>query len=288
MGVITILAAQPALLAVAAGLLGLIIGSFLNVVIYRLPIMLEREWRTQCAELLGQIPPQTPPVNLWLPRSYCPNCQHPIRAFENIPLLSYFLQGGRCTHCKAPISLQYPLVEATSGVLTALSAWHFGWSWQAPAALLLTWGLLTLSVIDLQRQLLPDSITLPLLWLGLGLALFGVFTDLRASVIGAMSGYLSLWSVYWVFRLFTGREGMGQGDFKLLAMLGAWQGWQYLPAMVIISAGVGSVLGSALILLRRRERSAPLPFGPFLAAAGWITLLWGEPLNQAYLHWIEL
>jgi leader peptidase (prepilin peptidase)/N-methyltransferase len=288
MSIAAILAASPALFAAVAGLLGLIVGSFLNVVIYRLPVMLEWEWRSQCAELLGQIPPQAPVFNLWLPRSHCPSCHHPISVLENIPLLSYLLQGGRCAHCKMPIALQYPLVEATSGVMAALTAWHFGCGWQALAALLLTWGLLALSVIDLQQQLLPDSITLPLLWLGLGLALFGVFADLRASVIGAMSGYLSLWSVYWVFRLLTGREGMGQGDFKLLAMLGAWQGWQYLPAIVIISAGVGAVLGSALILLRGRDRNIPLPFGPFLAAAGWITLLWGAPLNLAYLRWTGL
>jgi leader peptidase (prepilin peptidase)/N-methyltransferase len=288
MGIVSLLAASPALFVAVAGVLGLIVGSFLNVVIYRLPVMLEREWRTQCAELLGQPLSQEPTFNLWVPRSHCPQCRHPIGALANIPLLSYILQGGRCAHCRAPIALQYPVVEALSGVLAALTAWHFGYSWQAAAALLLTWGLLALSGIDLQRQLLPDSITLPFLWLGLGLALLGVFTDLRAGVLGAMAGYLSLWSVYWVFRLLTGKEGMGQGDFKLLALLGAWQGWQYLPAIVILAAGVGAVLGSLLILLGGRERSAPLPFGPFLAAAGWITLIWGAPLKRAYLHWLGL
>lgn len=276
---------SPLLCAVAAGLLGLIVGSFLNVVIHRLPLMLEREWRSQCAALLGQPPPAAPTLNLWTPRSQCPACGHPIRARHNIPLLSFILLRGRCADCHAPIAWRYPAVEAASAALAAVTAWRFGCSAQAAAALLLTWALLALSLIDLERRLLPDSITQPLLWLGLALALAGVFTDLRAGVLGAMAGYLSLWSVYWLFRLLTGKEGMGAGDFKLLALLGAWQGWQQLPAIVILAAGAGSIVGGALILLRRHERHVPIPFGPFLAVAGWISLLWGAALNQAYLRW---
>jgi leader peptidase (prepilin peptidase)/N-methyltransferase len=284
-----LLAASPMLFAGLAGLLGLLVGSFLNVVIHRLPIMLEQGWRTQCAELLGQTPPSpAPPFNLWAPRSHCPQCGHMITAAENIPLLSYLWQRGRCTDCKTPISWQYPFIEALSGVLTASAAWHFGVGWPAFAACVLTWALIALTVIDYKHQLLPDNITLPFLWLGLGLALFGVFADLRSSVIGAMAGYLSLWSVYQGFRLLTGKEGMGYGDFKLLAMLGAWQGWQYLVTIVLVSSVVGAVTGITLILIRGRDRHEPLPFGPFLAAAGWITLLWGEPLQQGYLRQLGL
>ncbi len=288
MPLIDLLAASPLLCVVASGLLGLVVGSFLNVVIHRLPLMLERHWRTQCADLLGQTAPQGPTLNLWTPRSRCPACQQPLRGLHNIPLLSFIVLRGRCAYCQASISWQYPAVEAAGALLAALTAWRFGCGWQTAAALLLTWALLALSVIDLQRQLLPDCITLPLLWLGLGLALGGIFTDLPASVLGAMAGYLSLWSVYWVFRLLTGKEGMGAGDFKLLAMLGAWQGWQSLPAIVILAAGSGSIVGGALILLRRRDHNIPIPFGPFLAAAGWVTLLWGPALQQAYLRWLGL
>jgi leader peptidase (prepilin peptidase)/N-methyltransferase len=281
------LAASPALFALVAGLFGLIVGSFLNVVIHRLPIMMERAWRAQCAELLGQTAATNEPFNLWQPRSRCPACGHLISAAENIPLLSYALLRGRCAHCKAVISPQYPLVEALSGLLAALTAWHFGFGWPALAALLLSWALIALAVIDLKQQLLPDSITLPFLWLGLGLALFGLFTDLESSVVGAMAGYLSLWLVFQLFRLLTGKEGMGYGDFKLLAMLGAWQGWQFLLAIIILSSLVGAVSGLLLILLRGRDRNVPMPFGPFLAAAGWLTLLWGETLNHLYLDWLS-
>lgn len=288
MAIFETLAASPPLFILTAVLLGLIVGSFLNVVIHRLPIMMEREWRAQCAELLGQPLPNQPAFNLWTPPSRCPSCGHTIGVSENIPVLSYILQRGRCAHCHTPISSQYPLVEVLSAVLAGVVAWHFGFGWPAAAALLLTWALLALSVIDLKHQLLPDSITLPFLWLGLGLALFGVFTDLRSAVIGAMAGYLSLWSVYQLFRLLTGKEGMGYGDFKLLALLGAWQGWQQLVGIVIISSLVGAVLGILLILIQGRDRNVPMPFGPFLAAAGWIALLWGEPLNHLYRHWMGL
>jgi leader peptidase (prepilin peptidase)/N-methyltransferase len=284
-----LLAHSPVLFLITAGLFSLMVGSFLNVVIHRLPIMMEQEWRLQCSELQGQTTPaQEATFNLWTPRSRCPACGHAIQATENIPLFSYLVQRGRCAHCQTPISAQYPLVEALSAILAVITAWHFGFGWQTAAAFVLTWALLALSVIDFQHQLLPDNITLPFLWLGLGLALFDVFTDLRSSVIGAMAGYLCLWGVYHLFRLLTGKEGMGYGDFKLLAMLGAWQGWQHLPAIIIVSSAVGAVLGSLLILVSGRDRHVPIPFGPFLAAAGWITLLWGEEINALYLNWMGL
>ena len=288
MDLIELLVSSPALFVILAVLLGLIVGSFLNVVIHRLPLMMEREWRTQCAELLGQPAPDSdqPVLNLWRPRSRCPQCGHLISAVENIPLLSYALQRGRCAHCRTAISLQYPLVEAVSGVLAGIVAWKLGFGWPAAAALIFTWILLAASVIDFRHQLLPDDLTLPLLWLGLGVALFGLFADLPSAVIGAMAGYLALWSVYQAFRLLTGKEGMGFGDFKLLAALGAWTGWQYLITIVILSSLVGAVFGLTLILFRRRDRQIPMPFGPFLAAAGWIVLLWGELINQAYLRWL--
>ena len=283
-----LLAGSPALWVLLAVLLGLIVGSFLNVVIYRLPLMMEREWRGQCAELLGQPAPdrEQTPLNLWRPRSRCPDCGHLISAVENIPLLSYALQRGRCAHCQAPISIQYPLVEAVSGLLAGVVAWKLGFGWPAAAALLFTWTLLAASVIDLRHQLLPDDLTLPLLWAGLGVALFGLFTDLPSAVIGAMVGYLALWLVYQAFRLLTGKEGMGFGDFKLLAALGAWSGWQSLITIILLSSLVGAAVGLALILLRQRDRQVPMPFGPFLAAAGWITLLWGEAIHQTYLRWL--
>ncbi|MBZ4194719.1 MAG: A24 family peptidase [Candidatus Contendobacter sp.] len=290
MTLLELLAGAPVLFVTLAVLLGLIIGSFLNVVIHRLPVMMEREWRTQCAELLNQPAPEAnqPAFNLWTPRSRCPHCSHLIGATENIPLLSFILQRGRCAHCQAGISWQYPLVEAVSGLLTGLVAWQFGFGWPALAALLFTWTLLAAGVIDLKHQLLPDDLTLPLLWLGLAVALWGPFADLPSSLIGAMAGYLSLWTVYQAFRLLTGKEGMGHGDFKLLAALGAWTGWQSLVAIVLLSSLVGAVVGLALILFRGRDRGVPMPFGPFLAAAGWIALLWGETINRAYLHWLGL
>ncbi len=287
MTLLELLAGSPALFVILTALFGLMIGSFLNVVIYRLPLMMQREWRAQCAELLDQaIPDDTPRLSLWGPRSQCPHCHHLIGATENIPLLSYIRQRGRCAHCDVAIGAQYPLVEAASGLLAGVVAWKFGFGWPVLAVLLFTWTLLAASVIDLHHQLLPDDLTLPLLWLGLLVALFGLGTDLRSAVIGAMAGYLSLWLVYQGFRLLTGKEGMGHGDFKLLAALGAWTGWQYLVTIVLLSSLVGAICGLALILLRGRARGAPLPFGPFLAAAGWIALLWGETINHAYLRWL--
>ncbi len=270
-----------------AAVLGLVIGSFLNVVIHRLPIMLERTWRSQCAELLGTNngTPESAPFNLATPRSRCPNCGHQIRAIENIPVLSYLWLRGRCSACGNPISIRYPIIEVVTALLSAMVAWYFGFGWQTAGALVFTWVLIALSVIDIDHQLLPDAITLPVLWLGLALSLAGVFTDSHSSIIGALAGYLSLWTVYQVFRLVTGREGMGYGDFKLLAMLGAWMGWQALPGIIILSSLVGAVVGVSLILIRGRDRNLPIPFGPYLAAAGWISLLWSEHITRAYLKW---
>ncbi len=275
-------------LIVVAVLLGLIIGSFLNVVIHRLPLMMEREDRVACADLLNQPLDLPPAVNLLMPPSHCPQCQQRIRASENIPVLSYLLQKGRCKHCQGSISMQYPLVEASAGLLAGVVVWQLGYGIEALAALVFAWALLTLSVIDLRHLLLPDRITLPLLWLGLLLALFDVLVDLQSAVIGAMAGYLILWSVYQAFKLLTGKEGMGYGDFKLLAALGAWVGWQHLLTVVLLSSLVGALVGITLMLLRGRDHRVPLPFGPFLAAAGMGVLLWGETLVQAYLNLVGL
>lgn len=274
----------PLVLALAAGILGLCVGSFLNVVIHRLPLMMEREWQAQCADLRGEALAETTPFNLIVPRSRCPRCGQEIGALDNIPLFSYFvLLRGKCKHCQARISLRYPLVEALTGLLSAAVVWHFGAGWLALGALCLTWALITLALIDLDTQLLPDSITLPLLWLGLAFNLDGHFADLGAAVIGAMAGYLALWSVFWLFKLATGKEGMGYGDFKLLAALGAWLGWQMLPAIILLSSVVGALVGIALIVLARHGRNVPIPFGPYLAAAGLLALFYGEELTQTYL-----
>ena len=268
--------------------LGLMIGSFLNVVIYRLPVMMEREWKTQAQEYLGKEDDDgeaASPFSLSTPASHCPACGHKIRFYENIPVLSYLLLRGKCSACKAKISLRYPLIELLTGGLSLVVAWHFGFGWQAGAGLLLTWALIALSMIDVDHQLLPDSITLPFLWLGLLLSLFPVFADMRASLIGAIAGYLALWTVYQLFKLVTGKEGMGYGDFKLLALLGAWMGWQALPMIVLLSSAVGAVLGGGMILIQGRDRAQPMPFGPYLAIAGWIALLWGEQISRTYLRW---
>jgi leader peptidase (prepilin peptidase)/N-methyltransferase len=282
----------PLLVAAVAALFGLIVGSFLNVVIYRLPVMLDREWRRQCREMLspGQAPSdEGPRFDLVTPRSACPACKTPIKAYHNIPVLSYLLLRGRCAACGARIALRYPLVEILSGAVAALVALRFGLSLEAAGALLLCWALIALSFIDLDQQILPDIITLPLLWCGIALALLGegnggfmVLADLRSSVIGAMAGYLSLWLVYHAYRLVTRKEGMGYGDFKLLGALGAWLGWQMLPLIILLSALVGAVIGIALVVLRGRDHQLPLPFGPYLAAAGLVALIWGEPLISAY------
>jgi leader peptidase (prepilin peptidase)/N-methyltransferase len=272
-------------------IIGLIVGSFLNVVIYRVPLMLQRQWRSECSDLLGlenstgATASKAARFNLVGPGSHCPHCGHKIRAYENIPLLSYLVLGGKCSACAGRISLRYPAVELLSGLLALAVAWQFGFTWQTAAALVFTWALIALSGIDIDHQLLPDNITLPLLWLGLLLSLGAVFVELREAVIGAGAGYLSLWLVYHAFRLLTGKEGMGYGDFKLLAALGAWLGWAALPLVILLSSLVGAAVGLSLILLRGRDRSIPIPFGPYLAAAGWIAMLWGDRIVGAYLDY---
>jgi len=275
--------ADPAVFALAAGLLGLMVGSFLNVVIHRLPIMMERDWALQCAEFKNETPPAFEPLTLARPRSRCPRCGHPITALENIPIVSWLMLRGKCKGCATAISIRYPLIEALTGLLFALAAWHFGFSAAGLGALILVAALIALTGIDFDTQLLPDDITLPLLWGGLALNAFNVYTDLKSAVIGAMVGYLSLWSVYWLFKLATGKEGMGYGDFKLLAALGAWLGWQMLPLTILLSSLVGAAVGIALMVFARHGRNVPIPFGPYLAAAGIIALIWGKPLTHAYI-----
>ena len=280
---------EPATYIVAAALLGLIVGSFLNVVIHRLPKMMDAEWRQQCIEFLHPEQVENSPAgdkpryNLVVPRSACPSCGHNISAIENVPVLSYLFLGGRCKACRAPIGLRYPAVEALTGLLTGFVAWHFGVTWAALFAIVFVWALVALTFIDADTTLLPDDITLPLLWLGLMVNAGGLFVDLRSAVIGAIAGYLILWLVFWAFKLATGKEGMGYGDFKLLAAIGAWLGWQTLPLVILLSAAVGTVVGIAGIILKGRDKGAKLPFGPYLAAAGFIALIWGQPLNMWYL-----
>lgn len=278
---------NPIAWIICASIFGLAVGSFLNVVIYRLPVMLERSWRSQCAEFLNTSNESAPAekFNLATPRSKCPKCGHSIRIHENIPVLSYLLLRGRCSSCSTKISPRYPIIELTAAILSAAVAWHFGYSMAGVGALLLTYALITLTTIDFDHQLLPDDITLPFLWLGLLLSVFNIFTDMQSSIIGAIAGYLVLWTVYQVFKWATGKEGMGYGDFKLLALLGAWMGWQALPAIILLSSLVGAVVGITLIVFTRRDRRIPIPFGPYLAAAGWIYLLWGAQLNAVYLRW---
>lgn len=285
MMLIDYLASHVLAFVLSAALLGLLVGSFLNVVIYRLPIMMQREWRAQAREYLECPPEQiSERFNLLLPSSRCPHCDHQIRSWENIPLVSWLALRGKCSSCRAPISSRYPLVELACGLLSGYVAWHFGFTWQAGAMLLLTWGLVAMSMIDIDHQLLPDSLVLPLLWLGLILNGFGLFVSLESALWGAVAGYLSLWSVYWLFKLVTGKEGMGYGDFKLLAMLGAWGGWQVLPLTILLSSVVGAVLGTILLRVQRAESSTPIPFGPYLAIAGWIALLWGDRITESYLQ----
>ncbi|AOU98994.1 methyltransferase [Acidihalobacter yilgarnensis] len=280
-------------------LTGLVIGSFVNVVIHRLPRMMALQWRRECAEL-GASEAHTPTedddahpqknetYNLVVPRSSCPHCGHMIAATENIPILSYLWQRGRCAACRAPISPRYPIIELLGALLAAMAGLRFGLSWETLAAAVLGWSLLAAAAIDLETQLLPDSITLPLLWLGLLLNIDGLFVPLRDAVIGAMAGYLSLWLIYHLFRLLTGKEGMGYGDFKLLALLGAWFGWQLLPLTILLSSLVGALAGLSLMAFRRHHHEIPIPFGPYLAAAGWIALLWGHALTGAYLRFAHI
>jgi leader peptidase (prepilin peptidase)/N-methyltransferase len=277
---------------------GLMVGSFLNVVIYRLPIMMYRGWRKECMEFLELAPETVPlppndrnvqlteeePFNLLLPLSRCSSCKTPIKPYQNIPVLSYLFLKGKCAHCGSRISWRYPAIELLTALMSTAVAWHFGYTPQTLFALLLTWSLIALTFIDIDHQLLPDSINLPMLWVGLILSLYGLFTDTHSSIVGAAAGYGSLWLVFHLFKLATGKEGMGFGDFKLLALFGAWLGWQSLPLIILLSAVTGAVLGIASIIFAKRDRAAPIPFGPYLAIAGWIALIWGESINRLYLE----
>jgi leader peptidase (prepilin peptidase)/N-methyltransferase len=275
---------SPALLAAGAVLFGLAVGSFLNVVIHRLPRMLERQWRAECAQLSGN---EAPPdggerFNLVVPRSRCPSCGHGITAFENIPLLSYVMLKGRCSSCGARISPRYPLVEALSGALCGYAAWRFGASAATVAAFFFTWAMIALAFIDLDTFYLPDDITQLLLWGGLVVNLFGVYTDLESAVVGAAAGYLALWGVYWTYKLVTGKEGMGYGDFKLLAAIGAWLGWKLLPLVILLASCAGAAIGVALIVFARRGRDTPIPFGPYLAIGGLVAMFHGEGIARQF------
>jgi leader peptidase (prepilin peptidase)/N-methyltransferase len=285
MNIVDFLASQTLAFVFCAAMLGLLVGSFLNVVVYRLPLMMQRDWQAQAREVL-ELPSVEAPAtfNLLLPDSHCPQCGHKIRLWENIPLLSWLLLRGRCSACKAPISKRYPLVEIACAALSGFVAWHFGFAWQTAAMLLLSWGLLAMSLIDADHQLLPDALVLPLLWLGLIVNQWGLLATPADALWGTVAGYLSLWSEYWLFKLATGKEGKGYGDFKLLAMLGAWGGWQILPLTILLSSLVGAILGIIILRLRRAENGTPLPFGPYLAIAGWIALLWGEQITGSYLR----
>lgn len=278
----------PLLLIISAGIFGLLIGSFLNVVIHRLPKMMERDWRAQLAETNNEDPPEEPAYNLLKPGSTCPKCGHAIRPWENIPVISYVLQKGKCTACKTTISLRYPIVETITGLLAALCTWKFGLTPAAFGAFIFSASLLTLTCIDFDTYLLPDAITLPLVWAGLLFNLWGTYTSLVSAVIGAMIGYLALWSVYWLFKLTTGKEGMGYGDFKLLAAIGAWMGWEMLPLTILASSLVGAIVGITLIILHRQGRDTPIPFGPYLAGAGLIALFSGNELTQGYLSLMRI
>jgi leader peptidase (prepilin peptidase)/N-methyltransferase len=287
---------SPALFAGSVFLLGLVVGSFLNVVIYRLPIMLEREWQSQAAEVLitstatTNIPSSTERFTLSTPRSACPACKSPIKAWQNIPVVSWLILRGRCASCKTKISVRYPVVELATGVLSAWVAYHFGFGAPAACALIITWTLIALTGIDIDHQLLPDNMTLPLMWAGLVAAVAigpvagaGLPVSPKEAIIGAAAGYLSLWLVFHTFKLVTGKEGMGYGDFKLFAALGAWLGWKVLPLIIILSAATGAVLGILMIAFRGRDRAAPMPFGPYLAAAGWLAMMYGDSLVNGYL-----
>ncbi len=286
-----LLAQYPAFFFSFVFVISLMVGSFLNVVIYRVPVMMERSWQREYQEYFNneessesQQTEET--VNLIKPDSTCPKCGHKIRAWENIPVISWLFLRGKCSNCKTPISIRYPLVELLTAVLSVWIAAHFGFGPEALLGIVITWVLVALTFIDADKMLLPDELTLPLLWLGLGASVFTVFVPPSTAIIGAAVGYLSLWSVYWLFKLVTGKEGMGYGDFKLLAALGAFVGWQGLPIIIILSSLVGAIVGITLIALRRNESSQAIPFGPYLAVAGWLTLMYSEAIQQAYLAWV--
>ena len=288
MQLLNLLQSSPVFFYTVLCILGLLVGSFLNVVIQRLPQMMENEWREECSRLLelkDADRDNREKFNLIVPRSRCPHCGHKISALENIPILSYLLLRGKCSECRQTISLRYPIIELSSAVIAVVLGVHFGFGFQVFPAILLSWALLTLSVIDFDHQLLPDDITLTFLWMGLLVNIFGIFTDVYSSLIGAMAGYGILWMVYILFKMVTGKEGMGYGDFKLLAMLGAWLGWQQLPVIIILSSLCGAVVGISLMLFRNLNKSHPIPFGPYLATAGWIAMIWGSDISKAYIQW---
>ena len=264
-------------------LFSLSVGSFLNVVIYRLPLILEKDWKSQCRELLDLKQHDEEEISLSKPASTCPNCQHKIRAWENIPVISYLFLKGKCSQCKTPISFQYPAIEILTALLSLLVAINFGVSWQTLAGMVLTWALIAMAMIDLHKMILPDDLTLPVLWIGLLLSLFNIFTDPVSAIIGAVAGYMILWMVYQTFKLLTGKEGMGYGDFKLLALFGAWFGWEQLPLIIILSSATGAIIGITMMLIKKHQREQPIPFGPYLAIAGWICMLWGSQITDWYL-----
>ncbi len=283
--------ASPWLFYATVFFTGLCVGSFLNVVAFRLPVIMDREWKRECHQFLELDEPEfddyTHALGLSLPASACPACGHTIRFWENIPVLSYLLLRGKCSACDSAISIQYPLIEILTAVASIIVAWHFGITLQTPAMLIFTWILIALVLIDIKKQLLPDNITLPLMWLGIFISLFNLFINLQGSIIGAIAGYLVLWSVFQLFKLVTGKEGMGYGDFKLLAALGAWGGYTLLPQIILISSVIGSIFGISMILLKLSRKQQPIPFGPYLAIAGWIALMWGDKINQQYLHFLQ-
>ena len=289
--IIVILESSPWLFYTIILVIGLCVGSFLNVVAYRLPLMMERDWKSECHEFLELKPAEfdarLASINLATPTSACPNCGHKLRAWENIPVISYLFLRAKCSSCKNSISAQYPIVELLTGIASLVVAYKFGVTLQTLAAIFFTWILIALTLIDLKKQLLPDNITLPLLWLGIFLSLFSIFTDLQSSVIGAIAGYLILWSVFHLFKLLTKKDGMGYGDFKLLAALGAWIGVSYLPQIILISSVVGSIAGISMLIIGKTKQQQPIPFGPYLAVAGWIALLWGEQINESYLAFLQ-
>ena len=274
---------DPVAAMVAAAAVGLCVGSFLNVVVHRLPKMMERSWQRECAELAGNAPAEAPRYNLVVPRSACPACGHRITAAENVPVVSWLVLRGKCSACGAAISARYPAVEILGALLAAGAIWKFGPTWTGVAACLFLWTLVALTFIDFDTQLLPDNLTLPLLWGGLLANLYGLFVPLPEAVAGAMAGYLSLWAIYWLFRLVSGREGMGYGDFKLLAALGAWFGWKMLVPIVLVSALVGAAIGITAIVFKGRDHKVPMAFGPYLAIAGMLALFWGQPLVRLWL-----
>jgi leader peptidase (prepilin peptidase)/N-methyltransferase len=284
MSFITLLQTSPVFFISLCTTIGLMVGSFLNVVIFRLPKMMERDWDQQCAELRSETIKTLPPLNLAKPRSECPYCKHKITALENIPIISYLVLRGHCSQCNAPISLRYPIIEALTGIISGFVAWYFGYGFITLSALIFVWSMIALAFIDLDTQLLPDDITLPLLWIGLLINLGNGFTDISSAVIGAASGYLSLWLIYWCFKITTGKEGMGYGDFKLLAVIGAWFGWKMLPLVILLSSLVGAVIGIGLIIVAKHKRDTPIPFGPYLVGGGLIALFWGSQLNRTYLN----